>query len=259
VLGFVDIRLMRCTLVADQWAYFAIIAPIALLSAGMVLALRSLGPARTCLQPAVCVLLLAALGTLTWRQSRIYQTANSVWQATLAADPKSFLAYSAIGSLQFKSGDTKGAIQAYKNALAIEPDYFEAHHDLASIFDQLGRDAEAIAEYNETLQLNPRFLSGLNNLAWLLATSPQSSNRDGARAVTLARTAQELPGGDNASVTGTLAAAYAEAGRFPEAVAAAQKALTQAQSQKNNALVDELGGQLKLYQKGLPYRKPIHA
>jgi Flp pilus assembly protein TadD len=254
VLGFLDITYMHFSLVADQWQYFAILGPIALVAAGITLALRRTGP--TFLQPVVCALLLMALGVLTWRQSRVYTDSSTLWQTTLAEDPGSFVALSSVGGLLFKDGQTEKAIEDYQKALALEPKFFEARQDLASIFDQTGRDAEAIAEYQKVLQLKPDYLPVCNNLAWLLATSPQASNRNGAKAVAIAQQAGQLSGGNNASVNGTLAAAYAEAGRFPEAVAAAQKALALALPQNDTSLIGDLRVQLNLYQKGLPYRKP---
>ena len=62
-----------------------------------------------------------------------------------------------------------------------------------------------------------------NNLAWLLATHPSAEFRNGAEAVPLAERACQLTGGTNLAMLATLAAAYAEAGRFPEAVSTQQK------------------------------------
>jgi Flp pilus assembly protein TadD len=197
------------------------------------------------------------LGILTWRQCRIYKDSDILWRTTLADDPNSFVALSSVGGIIFKEGRQEEAIADYRKALELEPNFFEARHDLASIYDQLGRDAEAIHEYQELLRLKLDFLPACNNLAWLLAVSPQASNRDGARAVTLALQAAKLPGGDNPSVLGTLAAAYAEAGQFDQAVAAAQKAQAWAAQKHMSGLASELSGQLRLYQARQAYRKPM--
>jgi hypothetical protein len=91
----------------------------------------------------------------------------------------------------------------------------------------------------------------------VLATSPQASVRNGVRAVELAQQAERLSGGKDLSVLGTLAAAYAEARRFPDAVATAQRALDLATSQTNLTRADTLRAQLGLYQAGSPFRDVV--
>ena len=89
---------------------------------------------------------------------------------------------------------------------------------------QSGRTREAVAQYREALRLNPNLAGALNNLAWVLAASPDDELRNGAEAVRLAERACELTHYGEPSFIDTLAAAYAEAGRFPEAVTTAEKA-----------------------------------
>ena len=78
--------------------------------------------------------------------------------------------------------------------------------------------------------------------------------RNGAKAVELAERADHLTGNGNASISATLAAAYAEAGRFPNAVQTAKRALQLATDQGNTALADAIRTQIRLYQSGSPYR-----
>jgi len=100
------------------------------------------------------------------------------------------------------------------------------------------------------LQSNPNDVRTLNNLAWVLATCQQPSLRNGSKAVELAELANQLTQNDNPSILNTLAAAYAEAGQFPEAVDTAKRALQLAQVQSNQALIDAIKSELKLYQAG---------
>jgi hypothetical protein len=99
----------------------------------------------------------------------------------------------------------------------------------------------------------------LNNLAWLLATCPDASVRNGARAVELAQQAERLSGGQDPSMLGTLAAAYAEAGRFPEAIAAAQEVCVRASVSRDQALLEKNQRLLELYRRGQPYHEPAAA
>jgi cytochrome c-type biogenesis protein CcmH/NrfG len=109
-----------------------------------------------------------------------------------------------------------------------------------------------VAAYGKAIELEPQFILPETHLAWMLATWPDASIRDGNKAVVLAEKANELSGGADPQVLRTLAAAYAETGRFPEAVSTAQKALELAQS--NTALVSELQKEIGLYQNHSPCR-----
>jgi Flp pilus assembly protein TadD len=104
------------------------------------------------------------------------------------------------------------------------------------------------------MAIRPNFAAAMNDLAWVLATGPTASLRNGAEAVELARRAQQLTGGRQVEVLDALAAAYAEAGRFAEAVATARQALELATLKNSPAVVQELRSQLALYQA----RKPFH-
>jgi tetratricopeptide (TPR) repeat protein len=105
------------------------------------------------------------------------------------------------------------------------------------------------------LKVQPDNVEAQNNLAWLWATAPDAALRKGVEAVALAEQANRLSGGQNPAVLCTLAAAYAEVGRFPDAVNTAQKALQLAESQTNAApVVNALQTQIKCYQAGSPFR-----
>ncbi len=88
----------------------------------------------------------------------------------------------------------------------------------------------------------------------MLATNPNASIRNGPEAVGLAERAARLTDAREPMILGTLAAAYAEAGRFPEAVKTAERALTLATGQNNTALAETLRARIKLYQAGSAYR-----
>jgi tetratricopeptide (TPR) repeat protein len=107
------------------------------------------------------------------------------------------------------------------------------------------------------LQTDPANAAYKNNLAWILATWPRMSLRNGEQAVELAKEADQLTGGKDPSVLRTLAAAYAQAGRFPEAVEAAQRALLLVEAQSNKKLAKALQSEIKFYQSGKPYPAPV--
>ncbi|HEY2826161.1 MAG TPA: tetratricopeptide repeat protein [Pirellulales bacterium] len=121
--------------------------------------------------------------------------------------------------------------------------------------DSTVQRSEAIKHYEKALEISPQSISALNNLAWLLATGPNASLRNGARAIQLARQADQLSGGTNALVLRSLAGAYAEAGQFGKAIESARTAMQLGRSQGDDSLVSELQQQIALYELGLPYRE----
>jgi tetratricopeptide (TPR) repeat protein len=128
--------------------------------------------------------------------------------------------------------------------------------EIASDLSEKGDIAGAIAHYRMALQINRDFPEALNNLAWLLASNPDASVRNGPEAVRLAGRACQLTEYHRTTLVGTLAAAYAEAGRFPEAVATAEKACALASTVGDKVLVARNRELLELYRDGKPYHEP---
>ena len=147
------------------------------------------------------------------------------------------------------------AVSHFAAALVERPDFAEAQRRLAQALSQQYKSKEAISHYRAALRLKPDFADALNELAWILATAPDSSLRSGAEAVQLAKRACELTQNQQTAFLTTLSAAYAEAGQFPDAMVAAQRAgrLAQLAGQKEIAAKDE--ELLKLYQAGHPFRE----
>ena len=183
-----------------------------------------------------------------------FQEAIAQYRKALEIKPAYAMAENNLGAALADQGRLAEAILHYRKALELNPDYAEAHSNLGAALAGRGKPVEALAHYRQALELAPDSAETHNNLAWLQATCPIAALRDGAQAVTHARRANELRG-DAPGVLDTLAAAYAEAGRFPEAVAAARKALVLARQQKNRALAEALPGRIAIYETGKPYRE----
>ena len=175
-------------------------------------------------------------------------------QRALEIQPDHAETHNNLANVLRQKGQVREAVAHYQKALEIQPDYAMAHYNLANLFQQAGQVREAITHYQRALQIRRDFAAAASSLAWVLATSPEASVRNGTRAVELAEQAQRLSGGGNPTFIATLAAAYAEAGRFPEALGAAQRALQLATAQHRSALANRLHAQIALYQTGTPYR-----
>jgi tetratricopeptide (TPR) repeat protein len=160
-----------------------------------------------------------------------------------------------LGYILLQKGKVDEATVHFQKALKIKPDYAEAHYNFGNALLQKGRVDEAIAQYQQALQIRPDFPGVLKNLAWLLATCPDAHLRDGVQAVKYAGRACELTHYGVASLVGTLAAAYAEAGRYDEAMAAAQKACALATAAGERDLLERNQKLLVLYRAHQPYHE----
>jgi tetratricopeptide (TPR) repeat protein len=173
----------------------------------------------------------------------------------LAQAPDQAEAQYNLASALLRKGRIDEAIIHYEKALELLPGNADAHANLGSALLAKGRIAEAIGQYKEALTLAPENVAAQSNLAWLLATSPDPSLRNGPEAVLLAEQASRSSDGKRPLALRILAAAYAEAGRFSEAKATAHEALQAADDQGNAALSDFLRREIALYESGQPYHK----
>lgn len=141
-------------------------------------------------------------------------------------------------------------------ALSAKPE-IRARLDYATLLHQTGDLRQAVAQLRRVLLLQPDSVEALNNLAWLLATALDDKLRDGAEAVRYAKRASRLPPpSKEICVPGTLAAAYAEAGRFPEAIATAEKAIQEEIAAGETRFASINQQLLRLYRAGKPFHEP---
>jgi tetratricopeptide (TPR) repeat protein len=164
-------------------------------------------------------------------------------------------AYYNRGNVLFAKGRTDEAIVDFEKALQIQPTDADAHTGLGNALLRKGSPKEAIAHYKEAIALAPQDPHSRSNLAWVLATSSDPSMRDGAKAVELAQQAVSLSGNRELLFFRTLAAAYAETGRFSDAIAVIQQAIAIARMQGNTTLTGLLEGDVLLYRGQIPLRR----
>src|SRR5437016_2233385 len=195
-----------------------------------------------------------ALGNALVQKERI-DDAIVHYQRAVAIRPDYFIARYSLGHALLERGKLDAAIDHSRAALLIQPNDADCHTVLAVALDEKGQSAEAITHYKNALEISPRSISAANNLAWLLATSSTASLRNGDKALELAGQANQLSGGANPLVLGTLAAAYAETRQFERAIEIGQAASQLAKMQGESALVVRLQQETELYEMSLPYRE----
>ncbi len=214
--------------------------------------------------------------------------AIAAYRAAIRVRPAFAQAHHNLGHVLDSLGDSREAAREFRRAIDIEPRYAQAHANLAAILadERQGRQAEI--HYRQALQLDPSLAtahSGLamlligqsklseaaihlrealrlrhdwpqmaNNLAWILATAKDDRLRDAAEAIRLVEPICRDASAREATHLDTLAAAYAEAGRFDEAVAVAQTALEMALATQQVETAEKIRSRLELYRSGRPYR-----
>ena len=184
-----------------------------------------------------------------------YDQAMPHLQKAIEINPGLAEAYGDIGRILVMEGHYDKATPQLEKALAINPNLVETHDYLGiALYYSQTRVEEALAQWREALQLNPNYAPAMNDAAHALATCPDPSDRKGPEAVKLAEQAVQLSGARDPSYLDTLAAAYAEVGRFPEAVTVAHKALVLAAQQHQERLMEGLNTRIKLYESQQPYR-----
>ena len=237
----------------------------------------------------LAVVVIAALAFAAHTQASYWQSSQSLWTRAIASTTDNAIAHTNLAEAFFNKGKLEEAIEQSQKALKIDPNQGVAHSALGLAYlqkkrlneavahlqkaveltpdsathsnlgvalMQMGRVDEALAHYVQAMTINPHAVDAQSNMAWALATRPESRIRDGKKAIELAERADSLTQSQNIKISITLAAAYAEAGRFADAVKTAQRALQLAIAQGNTARVDSIRAQIELYQSGSLFRDP---
>jgi tetratricopeptide (TPR) repeat protein len=253
VLGFFSIYFFRYSFVGDHFQYLASMGPLALAGAAITVALDRwpavLGRAR----PVFSALLIGGLGFMTWRESAVYLSSETLWRATLARNPAASMAWFNLGSTLLKEGRHEEAIACLREGLRLRPDdapgyndlgcelvvvgraeealpifaralelrpaYAEVHNNLGNALRSLGRVDEAVARYERALQLKPAYAEAHNNLGCELAAKGRTTE-----AIYHLEQAVRLNPG-NSTNHNNLGNALRDAGRTAAAIASYARAL----------------------------------
>jgi spermidine synthase len=176
------------------------------------------------------------------------------FRRALRLDPDLALPHLYLGTLLQQLGALEEAEAHLHEAVRLDPHDPFAHYNLGVLFCRVGNFRQGAVHFSDALEQEPDFIPALASLALVRATSHDETLRNGRQAVELATRACELAQYKHPEALHALAAAYAEAGRFGDAVSTANLATRVASAAGNKTLADTVERALGLYQQQKPFR-----
>jgi protein O-mannosyl-transferase len=197
-----------------------------------------------------------SLGFTLFRQGKVDE-AIAQYDLVLKLHPDNALAHYNLGVALTQKGQTDDAIAHFEQAAAVQPDDAKIRNNLGMSYLQKRRLGDAMIQYQKALAIEPGSVLIRDNFAhlgWIFATSPDDSQRDGAKALTVTQQVLQSSGGNGPAYLAIEAAAHAERGDFPTAIATAERARERAAAADNFQLANAIQQQLAFYQVGRPFR-----
>ncbi len=196
-----------------------------------------------------------ALGIVLQKEGRP-EEAITQFRTAVKIKPDNAEAWGNLGDTFQGQGKLAEAVDAYTRCVRARPNEAATYSKLGEVLKQQGRVKEAVAQHQQALRIDPDFAPSLNNLAWILATNKDPEIRKPSGAVQFGEKVCQLTGFKDQNCLDTLAAAYAAAGQFDQAVQTAEKALALARAARDNAGVQDILQKQKLYQARQAYVEP---
>ncbi len=191
------------------------------------------------------------LRSLIHTAAKDYGSAISDLQRLLRRDEDNIDLQLQIASIYSVDGRPHKAIEIFDKILAKDQNHWESLRGRADANLSIGEHGRAIEDYERAIKVQPNDSGVLNNLAWVLATSPQDDLRDGERSITLATRACDATEYKAAHILSTLAAGYAELGEFDKAIEWSTKAVEIG----NSSIKEQLQTELDSYREHKPWRE----
>jgi protein O-mannosyl-transferase len=165
-LGFVNVYPFRFSFVADHFQYLASIAVIAFVAAGIAIAVRRYAAPGAMVNAAVVLVVAAPLAGLSWRESRQYADAETLYRATIERNPGAWMAHHNLAAIKARgsAADVAVAVAHATEAIRLNPTEADAHNTLGVALQRQGRLDEAAAQYAAAIRLRPARASAHNNL-----------------------------------------------------------------------------------------------
>ncbi|HEV3100025.1 MAG TPA: tetratricopeptide repeat protein, partial [Candidatus Udaeobacter sp.] len=250
VVGIIQINLQAH---ADRYTYLPQIGLCIMIAWGVADLLMN-RRFRSQVATAAAVIVIFAFAFVARVQAGYWRDSETLWTHTISVTKNNYFAHASLADLLMRRGRLNEAIEHSEEALRIRPNDTDAQNNLGLALLQNGDPKRAVAHFEKALEINPGHMNAEVNLAWVLATSPDDSTRNGTRAVELAEDVLNRSGHANAIVLRTLAAAYAETGRFSDAITTAQQAIEICRAIGNEGLIVDLQRNIESYRANQPLR-----
>ena len=182
-----------------------------------------------------------------------YPAAIHDFRRLVSQKPDDAVLVGQLGMLYLAAKQPRQAIKRFSRSIELDDKNFASWRGRSDAEISIGDHQAALVDLEQALTLEPNDSGVLNNLAWLLATSPDDAIRDGKRAIELARKACEETTWKQPHIISTLAAGYAETGDFAEAKKYSQQAVDSEDSSPE--VKKQLEGELASYGAEKPWRE----
>jgi len=189
-----------------------------------------------------------------YQLKRDFDRAIADFDQVIALNPNIAMAFNNRGLIYFDKRDYNKAIADFDQAIAIDSHVVFFFNNRGNAYRNSKQFDQALADYERAVEIDSKFVPVLNNLAFALATLPLAELRNGPRAVELAERLVSLTAG-NPSYLDTLAAAYAEAERFDDAVRTQEGAIKLLRQAGATQAISKFETRLRLYKNRQPYRE----
>jgi tetratricopeptide (TPR) repeat protein len=251
VIGLVQVGLQAS---ADRYTYIPHIGLFICIVWGAALAFDRLRVVPA-LRAGVAVLTVLVCLALTRHQVGYWRDNMTLFEHALAVTENNSMAHFHVGTGLGAQGQFQAAAAHFRAAIEADPSYSTPYFSLGLILAAQGKPQEALTNFWQASRLSPESAPVLTHLAWFLATYPQANVRDGAEALRLAQKACALTGGKVPQCLAALDAAYAELGRFPEAIRTAEEGRDEALAAGQKDLAKAAENRLDSYRNHRPYRE----
>lgn len=194
----------------------------------------------------------ASLGRFLLRVQR-YEDALVVYNELIGKRSTDSHLYHNRGVAYLHTGHLEKALNDFNEAITLDPKNAEAYNSRGVCWFYKGDYEKAVADYAKAIENNPQFTRAYNQLAWTLSVCPNAKIRNGSKAVEMAKKAVELE--PSAYHYDTLAAAYAEAGNFKDAVKIQKRALLMQLTEGRTQALERYTERLRFYEAKKPWRE----
>jgi Tfp pilus assembly protein PilF len=250
VIGLVQVGAQA---MADRYTYLPLIGVFVMMAWGGKEVVDRRPDTKFATGAAVLVWLAACI-VATSQQLPCWQNSETLCRHAIEVTKTNYAAHYNLGVALLEEGQTSEAIKQMYEVVALVPE-FNCRRTLAEALVACGRIPEAIEQYRQLLRHAHDSPEVLNNLAWLLATNKDPKIRNGVDAVQFGERACDLTNYKVSAYVGTLAAAYAEVGRFDDAIRTAETAIELASAAGETNLLEKNRQLLELYRAGRPYHE----